>query len=121
MHSFIWVLWVFIPPEKNTAVVIYGIKLAAGYLRADAFNKTLLSSESSRVSSQKGPFIAWSISMREVQMRSSLSYWCCEIQAYKQSRGWNVRRQGKWPKEAESTGEQEEFPQNSWFSYCIGQ
>lgn len=54
-------------------------------------------------------------------MRSSLSYWCCEIQAYKQSRGWNVRRQGERPKEADSTGEQEEFPQNSWFSYCIGQ
>lgn len=55
----------FYSPRKNTAVIIYGIKLAAGYLRADAFNKTLLSSESSRVPSQKGPFIAWSISIRE--------------------------------------------------------
>lgn len=50
---------------KNDAAVIYGIKLAAGHLCVNAFNKTLLSSESSRVSSQKGPFIARSISIRD--------------------------------------------------------
>lgn len=50
---------------KNDAVVIYGIKLAAGYLCVNAFNKMLPSSESSRVFSQKGPFIARSISIRE--------------------------------------------------------
>lgn len=48
----------FFPPPKNAAVVIYGIKLAAEYLCADAFNKMLLSSESSPMSSQKGPFMA---------------------------------------------------------------
>ena len=67
IHSFNWDggYCGFPPPQKNAAVVIYGIKLAAGYLCADAFNKMLLSSESSRVYSQKGPFIAWSISIRE--------------------------------------------------------
>lgn len=35
------------------------------------------------------------------------------VQAYEQSHGWNVRRQGEQPKEEESVGEQEEFPQNS--------
>lgn len=63
----------FYSHRKNTAVVIYGIKLAAGYLRADAFNKTPLSSESSRLSSQKGPFIAWSISIRERGTNASQS------------------------------------------------
>lgn len=42
------------PQKRNAAAVIYGIKLAAGYLCAGAFNKMLLSSESSHVSSQEG-------------------------------------------------------------------
>lgn len=54
-----------LPPPKNAAVVIYGIKLAAGYLCADAFSITLLGSESSLAPLQKGPFIVWSISIRE--------------------------------------------------------
>lgn len=110
-------------PPKNAAVVIYGIKLAAEYLCADAFNKMLLCSESPPVSSQKGPFIVWSITGQE----RGINVFQCELlvrrntAVNKQGRGWNVRRQGQQPKEAESVGEQEEFPQNSWFSYCIAQ
>lgn len=89
-------------PRKNAAAVIYGIKLAAGYLCADAFNKMLLRSESSHMSSQEGAIHSV---VREVQTRSSLSCWYCDIQAYKHSHGWNVRRLRDQPKEAESTGE----------------
>lgn len=55
-------------PPPNTAVVIYRIKLAAGYLCADTFSKTLLGSESSLVYLQRGPFIVWSISVRETSI-----------------------------------------------------
>lgn len=100
------------PPPKNDAVVIYGIKLAAVYPCVNAFHKMLLSSEGSRVSSQKGPFIARSISIRErgANMFQSELLVLWKIQEYKQSHDWNVRRWGVAKKRQSRQENRKNFP-----------